>query len=54
MGKNFARIRIIKHWSRLPREVMTSLSVKVFKTILLNMSEMTLALLILSWGRGIA
>lgn len=53
LQKNFLRIRIVKHWTRLPREVMTSLSVKVFKMTLLNMSAMTLALLILSWGRGI-
>jgi len=39
LWKNFLRIRLIKHWSRLPGEVMTSLSVKVFKMTLLNICQ---------------
>ena len=30
--KNFFTVRMTKHWNRLPREVVESLSMEIFKT----------------------
>ena len=30
--KNFFMVRVTEHWNRLPREVVESLSVEIFKT----------------------
>ena len=32
--KNFFMVRVIEHWIRLPREVVESLSMEIFKTCL--------------------
>ncbi len=32
MWKNFFMVRVTEHWSRLPREVVESLSMEIFKT----------------------
>ena len=32
MWKNFFMLRVMEHWNRLPREVVESLSMEIFKT----------------------
>ena len=32
MRKNFFPLRVMEHWKRLPREVVESLSLEIFKT----------------------
>jgi len=32
--KNFSTLRVVEHWNRLPREVVESLSLEIFKTLL--------------------
>ena len=32
MQKNFFMVRVLEHWNRLPREVMESPSMEIFKT----------------------
>ena len=32
MGENFFTVRVTEHWHRLPREVVESPSMKIFKT----------------------
>jgi len=34
MRKNFFTLRVTEHWNRLPREVMESASLEIFKTCL--------------------
>ena len=34
MQKNFLMARVTEHWNRLPREVVESPSVEIFKTLL--------------------
>ena len=34
MQKNFFMVRVMEHWNRLPREVVKSPSVEIFKTSL--------------------
>ncbi|GAB0204215.1 translation initiation factor IF-2-like [Grus japonensis] len=34
MRKNFFNVRVTKHWNRLPREVVESPAVEIFKTCL--------------------
>jgi len=34
MRKNFLTLRVMEHWSRLPREVVESPSLEIFKTCL--------------------
>jgi len=34
MRKNFFPLRVTEHWNRLPREVVDSLSLEMFKTLL--------------------
>ncbi|KFQ34478.1 hypothetical protein N332_01131, partial [Mesitornis unicolor] len=34
MRKNFFTVRVTEHWTRLPREVVESLSLETFKTCL--------------------
>lgn len=32
--KNFFTMRVIEHWHKLPKEVMKSLSLEIFKSLL--------------------
>jgi len=32
MQKNFLTVRVMEHWNRLPREVVESSSMEIFKT----------------------
>ena len=34
MHKNFFKVRVMEHWTRLPREVVKSPSLEIFKTFL--------------------
>ena len=34
MQRNFFTVRVMEHWNRLPREVMDSPSLEIFKTCL--------------------
>jgi len=34
MRKNFFTLKVTEHWNRLPREVVESLSLEMFKTLL--------------------
>jgi len=34
MTKNFSTLRVMEHWNRLPREVVESPSLEIFKTLL--------------------
>jgi len=34
MRKNFFTLRVMEHWNRLPREVLASRSLEIFKTCL--------------------
>jgi len=34
MRKNFFTLRVMEHWNRLPREVMESPSLEIFRTCL--------------------
>jgi len=32
--KNFFTLRVMEHWNRLPREIVESLSLEIFRTLL--------------------
>lgn len=31
IGKKFLTVRVVRHWSRLPRKVLSALSLEIFK-----------------------
>jgi len=49
MRKNFFPLKVTEHWNRLPREVVESTSVEIFKTRLKKVQYSTLVRLHLEY-----